>query len=288
MCSSPLGQRGYFADRFGPSKGEEIKPEQAAPLAAMNARIQGIQQGLQSLNALPDNASRDTQMLNLIQVTDGLIGDAPLDRLAARGVAEERKPKRASTANSPWFTGLNIRCRAGYPICCITVTTPPARDNRSLWSPAWPRRRWNWRRDWLTRQSPRRATGLKGKVYLDARGMTYDAAKSQPGSYDAYDQSLRDLAERPQAAHHARGRVEQRGGVVSARQVPRCRSLTAGWYSLAKYVDAFDWAPGAIGYHLASAEATTLRTARQSGLVQTRCSEDGITATLGPPSKSLS
>ena len=36
-------------------------------------------------------------------------------------------------------------------------------------------------------------------------------------------------------------------------------ALYCGWYSLAKYVDAFDWQRGAVAYHLASSEAATLR-----------------------------
>ena len=44
-------------------------------------------------------------------------------------------------------------------------------------------------------------------------------------------------------------------------------ALYCGWYSLAKYVDAFDWKPGAVAYHLASSEAHTLRgSARVVGL----------------------
>jgi hypothetical protein len=58
-------------------------------------------------------------------------------------------------------------------------------------------------------------------------------------------------------------------------------AVYCGWYSLAKYVDAFDWNPGAVGYHIASAEARTLR--KPGATVW--CSamlEDGVAATLGP------
>src|SRR5690606_3196617 len=58
-------------------------------------------------------------------------------------------------------------------------------------------------------------------------------------------------------------------------------ALYCGWYSLAKYVDAFDWAPGAVAYHLASSEATTLRKA-DSQVWCKRLIEDGVAATIGP------
>ena len=38
-------------------------------------------------------------------------------------------------------------------------------------------------------------------------------------------------------------------------------ALYCGWYSLANYVPAFKWNKGAVGYHVASSEATTLKQA---------------------------
>ena len=45
--------------------------------------------------------------------------------------------------------------------------------------------------------------------------------------------------------------------------------------------DAFDWQPGAIGYHMASGEASTLRRP-DSQVWCKRMLEDGVCATLGP------
>ena len=58
-------------------------------------------------------------------------------------------------------------------------------------------------------------------------------------------------------------------------------ALYCGWYSLAKYVDAFDWQPGAVGYHMASSEAATLRKPG-SAVWCNAMLEDGVAATLGP------
>jgi len=58
-------------------------------------------------------------------------------------------------------------------------------------------------------------------------------------------------------------------------------ALYCGWYSLARYVDAFDWVPGAVGYHIASSECQTLR----KGSSQVWCKrmiEEGVAVTIGP------
>jgi uncharacterized protein (TIGR03790 family) len=57
--------------------------------------------------------------------------------------------------------------------------------------------------------------------------------------------------------------------------------LYCGWYSLAKYVDAFDWTPGAVAYHLASGEAATLRDPASQAWCK-KLLEDGVCATIGP------
>ena len=60
---------------------------------------------------------------------------------------------------------------------------------------------------------------------------------------------------------------------------PKRRSID--WYSLGRYVDAFDWAHGAIGYHIASAECTTLRE-KDAQVWCKRMLEKGVAATIGP------
>ena len=57
--------------------------------------------------------------------------------------------------------------------------------------------------------------------------------------------------------------------------------LYCGWVSLAQYIDAFKWNKGAIGYHMASAEAQTIRNP-SSQVWCKRMLDEGITGTLGP------
>jgi len=62
-----------------------------------------------------------------------------------------------------------------------------------------------------------------------------------------------------------------------------CRdtALYCGWYSLARYVDAFSFSPGAVGYHIASGECTTLKQPGSQVWCK-RMLEEGVAATLGP------
>lgn len=58
-------------------------------------------------------------------------------------------------------------------------------------------------------------------------------------------------------------------------------ALYNGWYSLGKYVDAFSWPRGAVGFHVASSECTTLK--KEGSRVWCKAMlEDGVAATVGP------
>jgi len=56
--------------------------------------------------------------------------------------------------------------------------------------------------------------------------------------------------------------------------------IYCGWYSLQKYIDAFDFVDGAIGYHISSLEAIDLRDPNSSQWCPAMLRK-GITATLG-------
>jgi uncharacterized protein (TIGR03790 family) len=58
-------------------------------------------------------------------------------------------------------------------------------------------------------------------------------------------------------------------------------AIYCGWYSLAKYVPAFEWHRGAVGYHMASAECRTLKK-DDSQVWCKKMIEAGVAATIGP------
>ncbi len=116
------------------------------------------------------------------------------------------------------------------------------------------------------------ANGLHGTAYVDSRGIYSKEA------YGYYDQSLRDLAMLTQLRTTLPVKEERTNELFEAGSCPDA-ALYCGWYSLKKYVDAFDFVPGAVGFHIASFEAAHLRTSHSEWCPAML--KDGITATLG-------
>jgi len=123
------------------------------------------------------------------------------------------------------------------------------------------------------------AKGLQGIAYLDARWPRPDPRK-QHESYALYDNSLHLAAERINSAHLMPVVLNDKAVLFQPGEAPQA-ALYAGWYSLGRYVDAFEWVQGAVGYHIASSECMTLR-AGSSQVWCKRLLEDGVSATLGP------
>jgi len=119
-------------------------------------------------------------------------------------------------------------------------------------------------------------TGLRGIAYIDSRGIADD---KKPYSFGHFDQSLRDLAVFTRLRTEMTVKEEQAEKLFEAGTCPQA-ALYCGWYSLKKYVDAFDFVDGAVGYHIASLEAVDLRDPNSSQWCPAML-KDGITATLG-------
>ncbi len=123
--------------------------------------------------------------------------------------------------------------------------------------------------------------GLEGKVYIDARGIgAMDQPNASPGSYADFDRALLITAKGMQEQTSLEVVLDEQPELFQPGDCPDA-ALYCGWYSLGKYVDAFDWKPGAVAYHLASAEATTLHK-EESQVWCKRMLEDGVCATIGP------
>jgi len=116
--------------------------------------------------------------------------------------------------------------------------------------------------------------GLKGIAYIDSRGIT------SRDMYGHYDLSLRNLAAFTKSETEIPV-IEERAAKLFAPGTCPQTAIYCGWYSLSKYVDAFDFVDGAIGYHIASFEAASLRDPNSSQWCPSMLM-DGITATLGP------
>jgi uncharacterized protein (TIGR03790 family) len=121
-------------------------------------------------------------------------------------------------------------------------------------------------------------TGLKGTAYFDARWK--DPGERKVSGYAFYDKSI----------HAASQWLAQKNQIpvvlnddTTLFQKGECpdTALYCGWYSLAKYIDAFSWAKGSVGFHIASSECATLK-GKNSQVWCKKMLDKGIAATIGP------
>ncbi len=119
--------------------------------------------------------------------------------------------------------------------------------------------------------------GLAGRFYLDARGLP---VKNPSDTYGRYDQSLRDLHQF--VTQHSTYRSQLDNAEVRFQRPGAAPDVAfySGWYRLRQYEDAFTFRTGAIGYHMASAEALSLHSSGETGWCKNAL-DRGITATLG-------
>ncbi len=122
--------------------------------------------------------------------------------------------------------------------------------------------------------------GLSGKVYIDSG---FPGEKKKQPAFAKYDRSLLRVADVVRSRSKLKVVEEKTDGLFPVDSCPDA-ALYCGWYSLKKYIDAFDFVDGAVGYHLASWEAVDLRDANSTQWCPAML-KDGITATLGAVSE---
>lgn len=120
--------------------------------------------------------------------------------------------------------------------------------------------------------------GLSGRAYFDARWPL--PKEQQLRGYALYDASLHRAAQAVEGLSRLSVHLDQQETLLQPGEAPDA-ALYSGWYSLGTYVDAFDWQPGAVAYHIASSECTTLKE-EGSQVWCKRLLEDGASATIGP------
>lgn len=122
--------------------------------------------------------------------------------------------------------------------------------------------------------------GLKGQAVIDARGLVFDPRTDPAGTgYAGYDESMRETAKLLEKAGFTVV-LDDQGPLLkpgAAKEV----ALYCGWYSVGQFVDCCEYVPGAIAWHLASFEATTLRN-NDSKAWCPNLLKKGVCATLGP------
>jgi uncharacterized protein (TIGR03790 family) len=105
------------------------------------------------------------------------------------------------------------------------------------------------------------ATGLDGVFYIDA-GMPERFA-NKPLGYIGFVRKLEGLSQTMKDETDLEVVLDKEPKVFQPKEdkTPSCTnaSLYVGWYSLKRYVDAFEWNPGAVAYHVSSFDAQALR-----------------------------
>ncbi|MBU1341355.1 MAG: TIGR03790 family protein [Proteobacteria bacterium] len=120
--------------------------------------------------------------------------------------------------------------------------------------------------------------GLKGSAYFDARYK--DPGTKKVSGYGFYDKSIHLAAQSLSKENRVRVILNDDSTMFQKGESPDT-ALYCGWYSLAKYIDAFTWQKGSVGYHIASSECATLKN-EKSQVWCKKMLDNGIAATIGP------
>jgi uncharacterized protein (TIGR03790 family) len=120
--------------------------------------------------------------------------------------------------------------------------------------------------------------GLKGSAVFDSRGLPEKKGNVLDG-YGWYDQAIRNAAAYIGGNTKLEVITDDRPQVILPN-TNKDVALYVGWYSLQNYIPGNAFSRGAVGYHVASLELTSLRNAQSKEWVPNML-KDGIAATLG-------
>ncbi|MFW6061245.1 MAG: TIGR03790 family protein [Planctomycetota bacterium] len=111
-------------------------------------------------------------------------------------------------------------------------------------------------------------SGLDGRFYIDSGGKVPE-----------YDYYLKSLDRWVGSKTRFPVTLEPGRNVLGPGEAPQA-ALYVGWYSLQRYIPAFTWAPGAVGWHIASFEAMHLRDPDSKEWC-VKMIQNGVAATVG-------
>ena len=258
--------------------------EKTAQRFLIIGRIQGLQQAVSAMEGLPETVARDQEILDFVESKAGLFG-------AVRWIDQQLHLLKQNESMASFDSELSMIFYADHS----SLSWLP---NPLHYSQDGSRRRRTMMVARLAAPSVKivermiddaiatEKEGLKGNVYIDARGLQFKSGEKNQDTYAIYDQSLRDLADRLRKHTSLTVVSDNRKELFQPGTCPNV-ALYCGWYSVKKYIDAFDWSRGAVGYHLASFEAKWLIEPSDDSKPNERpwCPymlKDGACATLGP------
>ena len=260
-----------------------LPAEVARKIQESGVKLAALDKEVRELNLRADTVARDKQILQRLVQVRGLVG-------ALRWIEEQERLLERGQTTASFDSELSLLFWPDYPLAMwqpnpmhysmhyamASMPDPP----RVLMVSRLAAPTVELAKGLIDTSIAVEKTGLKGKFYLDARGLAYDPKRESAGGYSQYDQSLRALAERLRKHTTLEAVLDNKAELFQPGQCPNA-ALYCGWYSLAKYVDAFEWVPGAVGYHIASSEAVDLFKPG-STLWCPAMLERGVAATLGP------
>jgi uncharacterized protein (TIGR03790 family) len=121
--------------------------------------------------------------------------------------------------------------------------------------------------------------GLRGGLVVNSFGYPHNLSPDGRNMYKLFDLKFRALADLVQSHGNIPVHTEYTR-LLSHREMTDT-ALYCGWYSLRRYIPGMTFAPGAVGYHVASLEMVGLHEPYETGWVRGLLS-DGVVATLGP------
>lgn len=125
-------------------------------------------------------------------------------------------------------------------------------------------------------------TGLHGTVVFDSRGLPEKNGQQLDG-YGWYDQAIRNTAKWVSEKTKLHVVTDDQPQVILPHTVDHVATYI-GWYSLQNYVPGCRFVSGAVGFHVASFELTSLRDPTSKEWVSNLL-RDGIAATIGAVSE---
>ncbi|MFN7806734.1 MAG: TIGR03790 family protein [Planctomycetaceae bacterium] len=241
------------------------------------AELAGLALAVQTLQMLPESPERDEIIITQRIRMDGLLG-------AYNWIAQHGDLWKKNETAASFDSELSLVLWADHPL--LRWIPNPLNHTQGLAGKTLPPTLIVSRLDGPSLDIAKRLVndavavekeGLTGKIYIDARGIKHNTG---PASYGDYDQSLRDLATLLREKSALPVTFDDRQELFQPGNCPDA-ALYCGWYSLAKYIPAFEWKRGAVGYHIASSEAVTLRDPKSEVWCK-RMLDEGIAVTLGP------
>jgi len=261
------------------------KPDGAPSIEALGKQLAQAERRLAALRSARPKATPSAELLAALEQTDGLL--AAIDR-AGKAAAPTGSARHAVKSESAvdselallWHKGAALagpapnglhwrrRARAGSaPTTLMTarIDGPSRADAMRI----------------IKASLAVEAEGLAGVFYLDAGGPSRLPARVR----DAYDERFRRLHRFLGARTKLRAVLDDKPAVFRPNTCPYA-ACYVGWYSLQRYVPAFMWKPGAVGWHVASFEAVHLRDPGSNEWCP-KMIQNGVAATLGAVSEPL-